>query len=62
MKIIELDLTGCNHLAEVHERIRVAFRFPEWYGKIGVRFGIRFGGNVMLIKKLLKENTLCQMI
>ena len=33
MKIIELDLTGCKYLAEIHERIRVAFRFPEWYGK-----------------------------
>ena len=31
MKIIELDLTGCKYLAEVHERI--AFNFPEWYGK-----------------------------
>ena len=33
MKIIELDLTGCKYLAEVHERIRAAFGFPEWYGK-----------------------------
>ena len=33
MKIIELDLTGCKYLSEVHERIRVAFHFPEWYGK-----------------------------
>ena len=33
MKIIELDLTGCKYLAEVHERIRIAFNFPEWYGK-----------------------------
>ena len=33
MKIIELDLTGCKYLAEIHERIRVAFHFPEWYGK-----------------------------
>ncbi len=33
MKIIELDLSGCKYLAEVHERIRVAFDFPEWYGK-----------------------------
>ena len=33
MKIIELDLTGCRYLAEIHERIRVAFDFPEWYGK-----------------------------
>ena len=33
MKIIELDLTGCKYWAEIHERIRVAFDFPEWYGK-----------------------------
>ena len=32
MKTIELDLTGCKYLAEIHERIRVAFDFPEWYG------------------------------
>ena len=28
-KIIKLDLTGCKHISEVHERIRVAFDFPE---------------------------------
>ena len=33
IKIIELDLTGCKTLGELHERIRVAFDFPEWYGK-----------------------------
>lgn len=33
MKRIELDLTGCTSLLEVHERIRIAFEFPEWYGK-----------------------------
>lgn len=33
MKIIELDLTGCKYLSEVHERIRIVFNFPEWYGK-----------------------------
>ena len=33
MKIIELDLTGCKYLDELHERIRIAFGFPEWYGK-----------------------------
>ena len=33
MKIIELDLTGCKYLDELHERIRTAFNFPEWYGK-----------------------------
>ena len=33
MKIIELDLTGCKYWSELHERIRKAFGFPEWYGK-----------------------------
>lgn len=33
MKTIELDLTGCTCLSEIHERIKVAFDFPEWYGK-----------------------------
>lgn len=33
MKIIELDLTGCKYLDEIHEKIRAAFNFPEWYGK-----------------------------
>ena len=33
MKIIELDLTGCKYLSEIHERICVAFEFPQWYGK-----------------------------
>lgn len=32
MKTIELDLTGCKYLGEIHERIRKAFNFPEWYG------------------------------
>ena len=32
MKTIELDLTGCKYLSEIHEKIRVAFDFPEWYG------------------------------
>lgn len=31
-KTIVLDLKGCKHLGELHERIRVAFGFPEWYG------------------------------
>lgn len=32
MKTIELDLTGCKCLSDIHERIRIAFDFPEWYG------------------------------
>ncbi len=31
-KIITLDLTGCKYLGEIHERIRISFDFPEWYG------------------------------
>ncbi len=31
-KTITLDLTDCKYLGELHERIRVAFDFPEWYG------------------------------
>ncbi len=30
-KII-LDLTACKYIREFHERIRVVFDFPEWYG------------------------------
>ena len=33
MKVIKLDLAGCKNLWEMHERIRIAFGFPEWYGK-----------------------------
>lgn len=32
-KVIKLDLTGCKHSDEIHERIRIAFDFPKWYGK-----------------------------
>lgn len=32
-KVIKLDLTGCKYLGEIHERIREAFDFPEWYGQ-----------------------------
>lgn len=32
MKTIELDLTGCKYLSDIHERIRIAFDFPEWFG------------------------------
>lgn len=32
MKTIELDLTGCKYIMDLHERIRKAFDFPEWYG------------------------------
>ncbi|WP_101697162.1 barstar family protein [Clostridium minihomine] len=32
-KSITLDLTGCKYFDELHERIRITFDFPEWYGK-----------------------------
>lgn len=32
-KVITLDLTGCKYLGELHEWIRAAFDFPEWYGE-----------------------------
>lgn len=32
-KVIKLDLTGCKYLGEIHEKIREAFDFPEWYGQ-----------------------------
>ena len=32
-KVITLDLTGCENWWELHERIRIAFDFPKWYGK-----------------------------
>ena len=31
-KTITLDFTDCKYLGELHERIRVAFNFPAWYG------------------------------
>ncbi len=33
MKIIELNLSGCEYLDEIHERICTSFNFPKWYGK-----------------------------
>lgn len=32
-KIVTLDLTNCKYLGELHDRIRKAFDFPEWYGE-----------------------------
>ena len=33
MKIVHLNLTDCKYIDDLHERIRVAFDFPEWYGE-----------------------------
>ncbi|MBQ3004498.1 MAG: barstar family protein [Clostridia bacterium] len=32
MKITTLDLTDCKYIMDLHERIRIAFDFPECYG------------------------------
>lgn len=32
-KIITLDLTGCKYLGEIHQRIKEAFNFPDFYGE-----------------------------
>lgn len=29
---ILLDLTGCENIAQLHQRMREAFHFPEYYG------------------------------
>lgn len=31
-KEILLDMAGCASVAQLHERLRVAFRFPAYYG------------------------------
>ena len=33
MKKAVIDLTDCKYLIEMHERIKKALNFPEWYGK-----------------------------
>ena len=32
-KCVVLDLTGCNYLGELHQRIKEAFDFPDYYGE-----------------------------
>lgn len=32
-EIIILDFTNCKNWYDFHERIRIAFEWPEWYGK-----------------------------
>lgn len=32
-KIVMLDLTGCKYLGELHQRIKKAFNFPDFYGE-----------------------------
>ena len=33
MKTIVLDLTGCKNLWDIHNQIKKAFDFPDWYGE-----------------------------
>ena len=33
MKKAVIDLTDCKYLIELHERIKNALNFPDWYGK-----------------------------
>ena len=30
---VHLDLTGCKYLGELHQRIKEAFDFPDYYGE-----------------------------
>lgn len=32
-KTVTLDLTGCKYLGEIHQRIKKAFDFPDFYGE-----------------------------
>ncbi len=32
-KIVTLDLTDCKYLGEIHQRIKKAFHFPDFYGE-----------------------------
>lgn len=32
-RIARLDLTGCEYVGEVHQRIKTAFGFPDYYGE-----------------------------
>ena len=30
---VSLDLTGCQYLSDIHQRIKEAFGFPDYYGE-----------------------------
>ena len=32
-KIVTLDLAGCKYLGEIHQRLKEAFDFPDFYGE-----------------------------
>ena len=46
-KIVILDLTGCRYLGELHQRIKIAFQFPDGYGENWRPFGIFSEPSVM---------------
>ena len=31
--IITIDLHGCKYVYDVHQRLKEAFDFPDWYGR-----------------------------
>lgn len=33
LRIITLDLGECQHIDEMHQRIKTAFQFPDYYGE-----------------------------
>ena len=54
MKIVEIDFTGCKSLYELHERIRVALDFPEWYGRNWDAFWDLLAGSIDIEKIVIK--------
>ena len=32
-RIVHLDLTGCEYAGQIHQRIKMAFEFPDYYGE-----------------------------
>lgn len=59
MKTIVLDLTGCKYINEIHEKIRIAFDFPAWYGKNWCAFWDLLRSECDAQKVVIKgENTL----
>ena len=58
-KIIILDFTGCKTWWDYHERIRVEFDFPQWYGKNWDAFWDLLSTSYDVGKvKIIGENTL----
>ena len=60
MKIIELDLTGCKNTRDIHERIRTAFDFPDWYGNNWSAFWDLLWSECDADKVIVKGETPCR--